>query len=117
VNLLETIFGERVIVKQKLLFGVAGWNITETIRKRINKRSSATLYSLTSEDIPKAVETLIDAFNKAPLLEAVLKEDSDQDQVLTALLTFLYCNYCFIFEAFSIKARRALRFSANCSGE
>ena len=49
--------------------------------------SSSNLYSLTREDIPKAVETLKDAFNSSPLWEAVFKEDPDKDQALTAFYT------------------------------
>ncbi len=49
--------------------------------------SSSTLYSLTKEDIPKAVETLKDAFSADPLWEEVFKEDPDQDQSLTAFFT------------------------------
>jgi len=43
--------------------------------------SNSTLYSLTREDIPKAVESLKDAFSNDPLWEQVFKEDPDQGQV------------------------------------
>ena len=49
--------------------------------------SSSTLYSLTREDIPKAVESLKDAFYNDPLWEQVFKEDPDKDQALTAFFT------------------------------
>jgi len=42
--------------------------------------SSSTLYSLTREDIPKAVESLKDAFSNDPLWKEVFEEDPDQGQ-------------------------------------
>ena len=49
--------------------------------------SSSTLYSLTREDIPKAVETLKDAFSSDPLWDEVFKEDPERDRSLTAFFT------------------------------
>jgi len=49
--------------------------------------SNSTLYSLTREDIPKAVESLKDAFSNDPLWEQVFKEDPEKDQSLTAFFT------------------------------
>ena len=49
--------------------------------------SNSTLYSLAREDIPKAVETLKDAFSTDPLWEKVFKEDPDKDKTLTAFFT------------------------------
>jgi len=50
--------------------------------------NSSSLYDLTKEDIPKAAETLKDAFSNDPLWGEVFKEDPDQDQALTAFFTF-----------------------------
>ena len=49
--------------------------------------SSSSLYSLTKEDIPKAVKTLKDAFSTDPLWEEVFKEDLDKERTLTAFFT------------------------------
>ncbi len=49
--------------------------------------SSSTLYSLTREDIPKAVGTLKDAFSNDPLWEEVFKKDPDKEQTLAAFFT------------------------------
>ncbi len=49
--------------------------------------NSSTLYSLTRDDIPKAVETLKDAFSADPLWEKVFEEDPDKDKTLTAFFT------------------------------
>jgi len=49
--------------------------------------NSSTLYSLTKENIPKAVETLKDAFSADPLWEKVFEEDPDKDKTLTAFFT------------------------------
>jgi len=49
--------------------------------------SCSNLYSLAREDIPKAVETLKDAFSNDPLWKKVFKEDPDKDQALTAFFS------------------------------
>ncbi len=49
--------------------------------------STSSLYRLTKEDIPRAVECLKDAFKDDPLWCEVFKNDPDKDKSLTAFFT------------------------------
>ncbi len=49
--------------------------------------STPSLYRLTKEDIPRAVECLKDAFKDDPLWKEVFKDDPDRDKSLTSFFT------------------------------
>ncbi len=49
--------------------------------------SRSGLYCLTKKDVPKAVDSLKDAFNNDPLWAEVFKNDPDRDQALSAFFT------------------------------
>lgn len=49
--------------------------------------SASSLYRLTKEDIPRAVECLKDAFKDDPLWKEVFKNDPDKDKALSGFFT------------------------------